>query len=80
MASGQQRVWLISGANSGFGRAIAGAALATGDTVVAAARLPDTLADLVATAPDRVNALHLDVTDTTASARPRRPVTPNCAA
>jgi NAD(P)-dependent dehydrogenase (short-subunit alcohol dehydrogenase family) len=57
------RVWLITGANSGFGRAIAEEALAAGDTVVAAARRPDTLADLVAAAPDRVTPLRLDVTD-----------------
>jgi NAD(P)-dependent dehydrogenase (short-subunit alcohol dehydrogenase family) len=57
------RVWLITGANSGFGRAIAEAALASGDTVVAAARRPDTLADLVAGAPDRVIPLRLDITD-----------------
>jgi NAD(P)-dependent dehydrogenase (short-subunit alcohol dehydrogenase family) len=57
------RVWLITGANSGFGRAIAEAALASGDTVVAAARRPDTLADLVAGAPDRVTPLRLDITD-----------------
>src|SRR3954463_4127816 len=57
------RVWLITGANSGFGRAIAEAALAAGDTVVAAARRPDTLADLVDAAPDRVPPLRLDITD-----------------
>ncbi|WP_029115920.1 oxidoreductase [Mycobacterium sp. URHB0044] len=57
------RVWLITGANSGFGRAIAEAALAAGDTVVAAARRPDTLADLVDAAPDRVTPLRLDITD-----------------
>jgi NAD(P)-dependent dehydrogenase (short-subunit alcohol dehydrogenase family) len=57
------RVWLITGANSGFGRAIAEAALAAGDTVVAAARRPDTLADLTAVAPDRVTPLRLDITD-----------------
>jgi NAD(P)-dependent dehydrogenase (short-subunit alcohol dehydrogenase family) len=57
------RVWLITGSNSGFGRAIAEAALASGDTVVAAARRPDTLADLVAGAPDRVTPLRLDITD-----------------
>ncbi|MCO6010488.1 oxidoreductase [Actinoallomurus purpureus] len=58
------RVWLITGASSGFGRAIAEAALAAGDTVVAAARRPESLDDLVAAHPDRVNAVRLDVTDT----------------
>jgi NAD(P)-dependent dehydrogenase (short-subunit alcohol dehydrogenase family) len=42
------RVWLITGASSGFGRAIAECALAAGDIVVAAARRTDALADLVA--------------------------------
>ncbi|HEX2283823.1 MAG TPA: SDR family NAD(P)-dependent oxidoreductase, partial [Mycobacterium sp.] len=64
MASNQPRVWLITGASSGFGRAIAEAALGTGDVVVAAARRPDALEDLVASAPDRISALQLDVTDT----------------
>ncbi|GAA4608844.1 oxidoreductase [Actinoallomurus liliacearum] len=59
------KVWLITGASSGFGRAIAEAALAAGDTVVAAARRPEALDDLVAAHPDRVNAVRLDVTDTT---------------
>jgi NAD(P)-dependent dehydrogenase (short-subunit alcohol dehydrogenase family) len=63
MASNQPRVWLITGASSGFGRAIAEAALAAGDIVVAAARRTDALADLVASAPERVTALALDVTD-----------------
>ncbi|HEX2314127.1 MAG TPA: oxidoreductase [Thermomonospora sp.] len=57
------RVWLITGASSGFGRAIAEAALAAGDTVVAAARRPEAVADLVAAHPDRVSAIALDVTD-----------------
>ena len=35
------RVWLITGATSGFGRALTEAALAAGDTVVGAARSPD---------------------------------------
>ena len=64
MATKQSRVWLITGASSGFGRAIAEAALAAGDSVVAAARRTDALADLVASAPERVTALALDVTDT----------------
>jgi NAD(P)-dependent dehydrogenase (short-subunit alcohol dehydrogenase family) len=57
------RVWLISGSSSGFGRSIAEAALRTGDRVVASARDPETLTDLVAAAPDRVLAVTLDVTD-----------------
>ncbi|MEU6236465.1 oxidoreductase [Kitasatospora sp. NPDC047058] len=62
------RVWLITGANSGFGRAIAEAALAAGDTVVAAARRPGTLDDLAAAHPDRVVPVRLDVTDQAAIA------------
>lgn len=58
------RVWLITGASSGFGRAIATAALAAGDTVVATARKPEALDDLVAAHPDRAVAVQLDVTDT----------------
>ena len=57
------KVWLITGANSGFGRAITEAALAAGDTVVAAARRPESLDDLVAAHPGRVVAVALDVTD-----------------
>jgi NAD(P)-dependent dehydrogenase (short-subunit alcohol dehydrogenase family) len=57
------RVWLISGSSSGFGRSIAEAALRAGDRVVATARRPQALSDLVATAPDRVLAVGLDVTD-----------------
>ncbi|MDT0270306.1 oxidoreductase [Streptomyces sp. DSM 44915] len=57
------RVWLITGASSGFGRAIAEAALAAGDTVVATARRPETLNDLLASHPDRAAAVQLDVTD-----------------
>ena len=61
MAADNQRVWLITGASSGFGRAIAEAALAAGDIVVAAARRPEAMADLVESAPDRVTALQLDL-------------------
>jgi len=57
------RVWLITGASSGFGRAIAEAALAAGDTVVATARGLKSLDDLVAAHPNRAAALALDVTD-----------------
>ena len=57
------RVWLITGANSGFGRAFTEAAVAAGDVVVAAARRPETLADLVEAHPSQVEAARLDVTD-----------------
>jgi NAD(P)-dependent dehydrogenase (short-subunit alcohol dehydrogenase family) len=57
------RVWLITGASSGFGRAIAEAAVAAGDVVVAAARRVAGLDDLVAAHPGQVEAIRLDVTD-----------------
>ncbi|MEV7276925.1 oxidoreductase [Streptomyces sp. NPDC093111] len=57
------KVWLITGANSGFGRAFAQAAIGAGDVVVAAARRAGTLDDLVAAHPDQVEAVALDVTD-----------------
>ena len=55
------RVWFITGATSGFGRAIAEAAVERGDSVVATARRTDALAELGD--PERVHALRLDVTD-----------------
>ncbi|MFE0509464.1 SDR family NAD(P)-dependent oxidoreductase [Streptomyces sp. NPDC058964] len=57
------RVWLITGASSGFGRAITEAALSAGDTVVGAARRPGMLDDLVADHPGQMESLRLDVTD-----------------
>ncbi|MFE0654149.1 oxidoreductase [Streptomyces sp. NPDC059534] len=60
------KVWLVTGANSGFGRAFAEAAIAAGDVVVAAARRTETLEDLVAAHPDQVDAVALDVTDAAA--------------
>lgn len=63
------RVWLITGASSGFGRELALAALAAGDTVVAAARRAAPLADLVAAHPGRAEAVSLDVTDQAGAAR-----------
>jgi NAD(P)-dependent dehydrogenase (short-subunit alcohol dehydrogenase family) len=55
------RRWLITGASSGFGRAIAEAVLAEGDAVVATARRPAALADLAERRGATVRAL--DVTD-----------------
>ena len=56
------RVWLVTGASSGFGRQIADAALGAGDTVVGAARRPEALDDLAAAHPGRVDAVRLDIT------------------
>ncbi len=55
---GGMKNWLITGCSAGFGRAIAEAALAAGDQVVATARRPATLAGLGAT-----RTAALDVTD-----------------
>lgn len=65
---GTPKVWFITGTSSGFGQAIARAAIAQGDAVVATARRPEALAELVALAPSRVLALPLDVTDAASGA------------
>jgi NAD(P)-dependent dehydrogenase (short-subunit alcohol dehydrogenase family) len=57
----ENRVWLITGTSSGFGRAIAEAALDRGDRVVATARDPGQLSNLAA--DDGVHVIGLDVTD-----------------
>ena len=57
------KVWFITGCSSGFGRALAEAALAAGDSVVATARRPEVLAEWVARAPARALALSLGVTE-----------------
>ena len=59
----EPKVWLITGATSGFGRALTEAAIAAGDTVVAAVRRPEALDALVAAHPDQVDPVRLDVTD-----------------
>lgn len=57
------KVWFVTGANGGFGRAITEAAVRAGDVVVAAARRVETLNDLVAAHPGQVDVVRLDVTD-----------------
>ncbi|WP_405764511.1 oxidoreductase [Streptomyces sp. NBC_00080] len=61
--SEKAKVWLVTGASSGFGRAIAQAAVAAGDTVIGTARRIEALDDLVAAHPDRAEAISMDVTD-----------------
>jgi NAD(P)-dependent dehydrogenase (short-subunit alcohol dehydrogenase family) len=58
--------WLITGSSRGFGRALATAALEAGDQVVATARIPAQVADLLEQYPDRVLPAEMDVTDTAA--------------
>lgn len=67
-AQGSERVWLITGASSGFGRALALAAVAAGDTVVATARRADALRELAALAPRQITPMTYDVTDSAAAA------------
>lgn len=58
-----EKVWLITGSSRGLGRALAEAVLATGDKLVATARKPAQLADLVDRYGRQVQAVALDVTD-----------------
>ena len=55
-------VWFVTGSSRGFGRAIAQAALQVGDSVVATARRPEQLQNLVDAHGDRISPLQLDVT------------------
>jgi NAD(P)-dependent dehydrogenase (short-subunit alcohol dehydrogenase family) len=57
------RIWLITGCSTGFGREIALAALGAGDRVLATARRPEHLDGLVDEWGDRVRTCALDVTD-----------------
>ena len=55
------RVWLVTGASRGIGAEIAKAVLASGDTLIAAARTPSSL-DFLGDS-DRLLRVRLDVTD-----------------
>jgi len=57
------KVWLVTGSASGLGRNIAEAVLASGDRLVATARDPRRLEDLVKSHGARVRAVALDVVD-----------------
>jgi len=63
MMAERGRVWLITGVSSGFGRELACAALARGDTVAGTLRQESQLASFEALAPGRARAYRLDVTD-----------------
>jgi NAD(P)-dependent dehydrogenase (short-subunit alcohol dehydrogenase family) len=57
------RTWFITGSSRGLGRELAEAVLEAGDQLVATARNPEQLADLVAQHPGRARAIALDVTN-----------------
>ena len=61
------KVFFLTGSSRGLGRAIAAAVLDAGHQLVATARRPEQLDDLVAAHPDQVLALALDVTDAAAA-------------
>jgi NAD(P)-dependent dehydrogenase (short-subunit alcohol dehydrogenase family) len=56
------KTWMITGCSTGFGRALAELLLSRGERVVATARKPETLADLVAPYDASALALKLDIT------------------
>jgi NAD(P)-dependent dehydrogenase (short-subunit alcohol dehydrogenase family) len=57
------KTWLVTGSSRGLGRKLAEAVLAAGDNLVATARKPEQLDDLVKQYGNRVRAVALDVTD-----------------
>ncbi|MGQ4445053.1 SDR family NAD(P)-dependent oxidoreductase, partial [Streptomyces violaceoruber] len=62
----RQQVWFVTGSSRGLGRALVTAVLDAGDLVVATARRPEQLDDLVKRyGDDRVHPVALDVTDGT---------------
>lgn len=63
------KVWFVTGSSRGLGRAIVSRALETGDRVVATARKPAQLDDLVERYGDRIHPVALDVTDSDAVGR-----------
>jgi NAD(P)-dependent dehydrogenase (short-subunit alcohol dehydrogenase family) len=61
------KVWLVTGSASGLGRDIAEAVLASGDRLLATARDPQRLSDLVEKYGDQVRTAALDVADEAAA-------------
>ena len=62
------KVWLITGSARGIGRNIAEAALSAGDHVVATARKPERLHELVDRYGDRIRTVQQDIRDAAAAA------------
>lgn len=60
---GNQRVWFVTGASRGLGKAMVEAVLKNGDRVIAASRQPESLQDLVQAWNDRLLPVSLDVKD-----------------
>jgi NAD(P)-dependent dehydrogenase (short-subunit alcohol dehydrogenase family) len=56
------KVWLITGSSTGFGRILAQQLLERGENIIATARKPEQLEDLVSNYGDHVLAVRLDVT------------------
>ncbi|TDP88908.1 SDR family oxidoreductase [Labedaea rhizosphaerae] len=54
--------WIITGATRGFGRSMAEDALSRGDSVVAAVRRPEAMADLTGKYPDQLEVVRFDAT------------------
>src|SRR5258708_29816148 len=61
------RTWLITGSSRGFGLELTRAVLESGDRVLATARRPEQLTDLLAGFANRGRAAALDVTDPVAA-------------
>lgn len=62
-----RKTWLITGTSRGFGWELAQAVLDSGDALLATARRPDQLDELVRKHGDRVRTFALDVTDAAAA-------------
>lgn len=57
------KVWFITGCSTGFGRALTEAVLLHGDHVIATARKPEQLSEIVDQYPETAKAIRLDVTN-----------------
>lgn len=63
MADNNTKVWFITGSSTGFGRSLTSSVLKHGDRVVATARKPEQLGDLIDQYPETATSVRLDVTN-----------------